>query len=456
MMSRRTLVHSVTMGCPAESIRTLLRKRRKNVCYLYFFAKTWYTAFTKMEKKSPARTGADSAQPGGVIVQLADEIIRQAVLNKASDIHIEPDRDRMRVRLRIDGLLREVGEHAISLLPSLVSRIKVLANLDISEHRQPQDGRFQIAVDDKELDLRISTFPTISGENLVMRILDKSQIVLGLEELGMNPADLEHFNKFIHRLYGLVLVTGPNGSGKTTTLYSALNIINAPERSIATLEDPVEYQLPLIRQTQVDTDTGMTFAQGLKSLLRQDPDVIMLGEIRDKDTAGIAVQSALTGHLVLSTLHTNDAVGALTRLIDMGVEPVLIAAASIGVIAQRLVRKICRSCREEYKPTKKILEEFQLPKDATLFRGRGCKVCKETGYDGRTGIFEILKISDPIRALLTSKAPFETIMTKAREQGMRTLREDGIEKALGSITTIEEVIRVTEASAIIGQDTEKV
>ncbi|MFH1171455.1 MAG: GspE/PulE family protein [bacterium] len=407
------------------------------------------------KKKNNDRDLLEESRVGGVIVQLVDTVIKQAALNKASDIHIEPDRDKMRVRLRVDGILQEIGSHSISLLPSLVSRIKILANLDISEHRLPQDGRFQMTVDNREFDLRVSTFPTISGENVVMRILDKSQIILGLEELGMNPSDLEKFNSFIHRLYGLVLVTGPNGSGKTTTLYSALNIINSPDKSIATLEDPIEYQLPLVRQTQVDLEAKLTFAEGLRSLLRQDPDVIMVGEIRDRDTAGISVQAALTGHLVLSTLHTNDAVGALTRLVDMGIEPVLLSAATIGVIAQRLVRKICPNCTEKYQVSPEIAKKMTLADTTTLYRGRGCGQCNDTGYRGRTGIYEVLSIDDEIRTLLVAKAPFEQILDAARKHGMQSLHDDGIEKALAGITTIEEVIRVTEARRLVEQDTEK-
>ncbi|MBI3957005.1 MAG: type II/IV secretion system protein [Candidatus Kerfeldbacteria bacterium] len=398
----------------------------------------------------------EEARVGGVIVQLVDTLVKQAMLNKASDIHIEPDQDKMRVRFRIDGILHEIGSHAISLLPSLVSRIKVLANLDISERRHPQDGRFQMMVGDTQVDFRISTFPTISGENVVMRLLDKGQIILGLEELGMNPRDLEKLNNFIHRLYGLVLVTGPNGSGKTTTLYSSINIINSIDKSIATLEDPVEYQLPLVRQTQVDPEARLSFAEGLRSLLRQDPDIIMVGEVRDRDTAGIAVQSALTGHLVLSTLHTNDAVGAVTRLIDMGIEPVLMAAATIGVIAQRLVRTICPNCIEQYTISAETATSMDIPKDATLYRGRGCGQCNDTGYKGRTGIFEVLTIDDTVRPLLIAKAPAERIINAARKQGMRSLREDGLEKALAGITTIEEVIRVTEARHPVEQDVERV
>jgi type IV pilus assembly protein PilB len=409
-----------------------------------------------MEKKNKDEEGQDDEpRAGGVIVQLVDTLIKQAVLNKASDIHIEPDRNVMRVRFRIDGILHEIGTHAISLLPSLVSRIKVLANLDISEHRLPQDGRFQTTVGEKELDLRVSTFPTISGENVVMRLLDKGQIILGLGELGMNPRDLEKLNNFIHRLYGLVLVTGPNGSGKTTTLYSSMNIINSPDKSIATLEDPIEYQLPIIRQTQVDQEAKFSFAEGLRSLLRQDPDIIMVGEIRDRDTAAIAVQAALTGHLVLSTLHTNDAVGALTRLIDMGIEPVLLSAATIGVIAQRLVRKLCPNCTEQYTTTPEAAKGWGIPEQSTLYRGRGCGQCNDTGYQGRTGIFEVLTVDDAMRALLVEKASFETILHTAQKQGMQTLREDGLEKALAGVTTIEEVIRVTEARQLVEQDVEK-
>ncbi len=394
-----------------------------------------------------ARTQKE-VESSGVIVQLLTRTIQFAVSRNASDIHIEPDQDMVRVRFRVDGILREVEKHPISLLESLASRVKVLAELDIAERRKPQEGRFHLSVGDKSYDVRVSVFPTIHGENIALRLLDKSTIILGLEQLGMRPDMLNVYNRMIHGPYGIIFVTGPNGSGKTTTLYSTLNIINSVEKNIVTLEDPVEYQLPLIRQTQVDPDAGVTFASGLRALLRQDPDVVLLGEIRDAETAEIAVRAALTGHLVFTTIHTNDSVGTLARLTDMGVEPVLISSSTLGVLAQRLVRLVCTSCREPYEPTPELRKQLNLPPNvqATFYRAAGCDRCDRAGYLGRTGIFELLKPDEELRDLITARSPYDVIAKAARQKGMKTLRDDGIAKALDGLTTVEEVLRVTSAN----------
>ncbi len=396
-----------------------------------------------MAKRSPGEV-----ESSGVIIQLLSRIVHLAVEHAASDVHIEPERDIVRIRFRIDGILREIEKHPISLLESVVSRVKVLAELDITERRRPQDGRFQMTVGEKAIDVRVSTFPTLFGENVSLRLLDKSSIVFGLEQLGMRPEMLATYQKMITSPYGIILVTGPNGSGKTTTLYSTLNIINSVEKNIVTLEDPVEYQLPLIRQTQIDPEAGLTFATGLRALLRQDPDVMLVGEIRDTETGEIAVRAALTGHLVLATLHTNDSVGTLARLTDMGIETVLIASSTIGVLAQRLVRVVCSTCREPYEATPELRVQMGVAvgQDVTLYRGRGCDQCGMTGYTGRTGIFELLVPDDALRRLITGRASYEEIAKAARGRGMETLRDDGIAKALQGITTLEEVYRVTSAN----------
>lgn len=382
----------------------------------------------------------------GIIVKLVTNLIRLAVLNNASDVHIEPDKDKIRVRFRIDGVLRDVEQHPISLHEPLVSRIKVLSNLNLAERRKPQDGRYQMETDDKQLDVRVSVFPTIYGENVTLRILNKTNILLGLPSLGFEPDTLQQYNQMIHQPYGIIFVTGPNGSGKTTTLYSTLNTINTSDKDIVTLEDPIEYQLPLIRQTQVDPDAGLSFATGLRSLLRQDPDIILLGEVRDIETASISVRAALTGHLVLTTLHTNDSVGAVVRLVDMGVERVLIASATIGVLAQRLVRVLCNTCAEEYEASSPLKLELGLPANEKILlkKGVGCEACGYTGFLGRTAIFELLNPDKKIRQMVTDGASYIDIHSYATKTlRMRTLREDGLLKARKGITSVEEVLRVT-------------
>ena len=380
------------------------------------------------------------------IVKLVNMIITQAIKEKASDIHVEPEEDMLRVRYRVDGILHESNSPPKNLANAIISRIKVLAHMDIAEKRKPQDGRIELKVEGKAIDLRVSAFPTIHGENVVLRILDKSSVLLGLRELGLEKEDLNNFEKLIKRPYGIILVTGPTGSGKTTTLYAALSTINSPDKNIITIEDPVEYQLSMIRQTQVNPKAGLTFASGLRSILRQDPNVIMVGEIRDKETADIAIQAALTGHLVFSTLHTNDAAGALTRLVDMGIEPFLIASSVIGVVAQRLVRVICDRCKEEYHVTPDMLKALGVKESekVKLYRGKGCRDCKESGYRSRKAIFELLAVNDKIRELVTQKASAVAVRQEAIKSGMSTLRANGLKKAEEGMTTVEEVLRATQ------------
>jgi type IV pilus assembly protein PilB len=381
------------------------------------------------------------------IIKLVNLIIMQAIQERASDIHVEPEEASLKVRFRIDGVLHETLTVPKHLQAAVLSRIKIMSELDIATKRVPQDGRFRIIVDNGTIDMRISTLPTMHGENIVMRLLDSSSIMIGLEQLGFNEKNLDQFKSLIVRPHGIILVTGPTGSGKTTTLYSALNTINKPDVNIITVEDPVEYQLKMIRQSQINPKAGLTFALGLRSILRQDPDIIMVGEIRDLETAEIAVQAALTGHLVLSTLHTNDAPSSLTRLVDMGVEPFLISSSVIGVVAQRLVRKICTSCKEAFTPSDEVFKELGIPRpegDIKFFRGKGCKTCKNTGYKGRIGIYEMLIPNEQIREMILQKVSTGQIKKVSQEMGMKTLREDGLEKVLSGVTSIDEVIRVTQ------------
>lgn len=379
------------------------------------------------------------------VVKLVNLLIHEAVKSKASDIHIEPDQDILRVRYRVDGILYESYKLPKHLSGLVISRIKILGGLDIAERRKPQDGRFRLNIENREIDIRLSSFPTIYGENLVLRILDKTSVLLNLTDLGFGTQDFNKFNSLIHSPYGIILVTGPTGSGKTTTLYAALSEIDSLEINILTIEDPIEYQIPLIRQTQINPKAGLTFASGLRSILRQDPDVIMVGEIRDSETADIATQAALTGHLVFSTLHTNDSAGALNRLIDMGMEPFLISSSVIGIIAQRLARLICPKCRVDYVPSEQTLKDLKIEAHSgtKFYRGKGCDNCKGTGYTGRKGIFEVLVINEEIRKLIVSKASSSVIKQAAIKSGMTTLLEDGLNKAKNGVTTLEEVIRLT-------------
>jgi type IV pilus assembly protein PilB len=379
------------------------------------------------------------------VVKYVNSLIIQAVNTLASDIHLQPKQDIADLRFRIDGSLYSIDPPPKTMLAAITTRIKILANLDIAEHRLPQDGRFKVKVGSSEIDLRISCFPTIYGESITMRILDTSSPLLGLEHLGFMPEDLQKYKDLIHHSHGLILVTGPTGSGKTTTLYASLNEIKSTEKNIITLEDPVEYRLSFIQQSQVNPAIGFDFARGLRSILRQDPDIIMVGEIRDKETAEIAIHAALTGHLVFATLHTNDSAGATVRLINMGVEPFLITSSLLGVLAQRLIRCICGGCRQEHRVEKKVLKKLSLNEDITkFFKGRGCPKCLNSGYKGRTGIFELLLANENIRNLILSRASSEVIKRQAKENGMNTLQENGIEKIKTAITTPEEVLQVTQ------------
>jgi general secretion pathway protein E len=378
------------------------------------------------------------------IIRLVNVVLTQALRRQASDIHIEPYEKDIKVRFRIDGILYEIFSLPKRFQAHIVSRLKVMANLDIAEKRLPQDGRIKIKVANKTVDIRISVIPMAFGERIVLRLLDKSISILGLAEMGMAPKRLEIFEKLINKNTGILLVTGPTGSGKTTTLYAALNRINSMEKNIITIEDPVEYELKGVGQIQVNPKTELTFARGLRSVLRHDPDIIMVGEIRDLETVEIAIQASLTGHLVFSTLHTNDATGALTRLVDMGVEPFLIASSLLAVLAQRLVRRICPDCKEPFHPEEATLEELGLPKDQVFYHGKGCDACMQSGYRGRTGIFELLVMDNDVRHLLTSGADSVKMKDMAVRNGMATLFEDGLLKVKTGLTTLNEVLRVTQ------------
>ncbi len=380
------------------------------------------------------------------VVRLVNLIIGQSIGDGSSDIHIEPHRRSVQVRYRIDGLLHDVMTPPKALQAAIVSRIKIMANLDIAERRLPQDGRIHVVIENKEYDLRVSTLPTVFGEKVVMRILDQSSTRLGLHKLGFTPSMLEVWEAMSSKPYGMILVSGPTGSGKTTTLYSTLHKINTTDKNIMTVEDPVEYQLPRVNQVQVNPKAGLTFANGLRSFLRQDPDIIMVGEIRDKETAEIAIQASLTGHLVLSTIHTNDAPSATTRLVDMGVEPFLISSSVIGVLAQRLARTICAHCKEAYTPPVEALHRLGLKpeqgEEIVFYRGKGCDRCKGSGYKGRLGIFELMPMSEPIRDLVLKGGSAAQVRDQAIAEGMKTMADDGILKVLEGVTTIDELLRV--------------
>ena len=383
-------------------------------------------------------------------VQLVNQVINNAIKAGASDIHIEALEKYMRVRFRIDGVLQEILQNNIKLFPSIVSRVKVLGGMDIAEKRIPQDGRATVRYEDRILDLRIATMPTVFGEKIVLRLLERSTGVVKLKDLHFSERQFERFNKAIHMPYGFVLVTGPTGSGKSTTLYAVLDEISRLETNTITLEDPVERRMPGINQVQMNNRAGMTFAAALRSVLRSDPDIVMVGEIRDSETAKIAIEAALTGHMVLSTLHTNDAPGAVTRLDEMGVEPFLTASSLVGVLAQRLVRKLCPKCKEEYKISReellKILPDLdtnEYPQEEfTLYRPKGCITCNNTGYKGREAVFEFLTVTEEMKRLILDRATVADVKKLAMEQGMYTLKQEGVYKAMHGRTSLEEVMRV--------------
>ncbi|MGB9822896.1 type IV-A pilus assembly ATPase PilB [Thermodesulfovibrio sp.] len=381
------------------------------------------------------------------LVRVVNQIMLNALSKRASDIHIEPFEDSVYVRYRIDGVLHDVLTLPAQLKGNLTSRIKILSNLDISEKRLPQDGRMKMKVGKKEVDFRVSTLPSMFGEKIVLRILEKGSLQLDLTRLGFEEESLEFFLEALSKPYGMILVTGPTGSGKTTTLYSALMKLNRPEVNIMTVEDPVEYTLPRITQVQVQEEIGKTFAQVLRSFLRQDPDIIMVGEIRDFETAEIAIKAALTGHLVLSTLHTNDAPSTITRLVNMGIEPFLISSSVILIVAQRLIRKLCENCKREQKYSKDSLIKFGFPEDRLdglkIYEAKGCHECNQTGYRGRIAVYEVMPIKEEIRELILTGASASEIKKEAIKLGMLTLRQSGIRKVMAGITSIEEVLRVT-------------
>jgi type IV pilus assembly protein PilB len=394
----------------------------------------------------------DEIQQGNVvvdeapIVKLANLIINQAISDRASDIHIEPQEKDVRVRYRIDGVLHEVMTPPKRVQAGLISRVKIMSDLNIAETRVPQDGRIGLSVQGRAVDLRVATLPTVYGEKIVMRILEKESIMIDLKDMGFLPESLERFQGTFKKPYGAILITGPTGSGKTTSLYAALNVLNSVEKKIITVEDPVEYKLPGVVQVQINSRVGLTFAAALRSILRNDPDIVMIGEIRDRETALIAVESALTGHLVLATLHTNDAPQALTRLTEMGIEPFLSASAVDCVVAQRLARKLCPACKEGYEPDKEALAAANFPapegEKLTFYKPVGCPKCKGSGYKGRTGIYEVMLVSETIEKLAVERASSDEIARQAVVEGMSSLRDDGFEKVRLGITSLEEVLRV--------------
>lgn len=380
------------------------------------------------------------------VIKLINSVIMQAIQSRASDIHIEPDKNILRVRFRVDGVLHEIMTPPKRLHAAMISRVKVMADMDIAEKRLPQDGRFHVKFWEKEISFRVSTITTIHGEKVVLRILDKSTFSFGLEQLGFSQGNLDLFEKLVRKPYGIVLVTGPTGSGKTTTLYAALDKINTLDKNIITIEDPVEYELKSINQVPINPKVGLNFAEVLRTVLRQDPNIIMIGEIRDVETAEIAIRAALTGHLVFSTLHTNDAPGAVTRLIDMGIEPFLISSAILGVLAQRLVRRLCEKCREEYTPTKETVEAlgFEADKEYKFYKPKGCKNCQGTGYRGRQGIYELFIPDHYVRDLIIRRPSTDMLRQAGIHAGMKSLMEDGMRQVTEGSTSIEEVMRVTE------------
>lgn len=402
---------------------------------------------------SPFSGGEEEPQAEGSVSQTVDGILERAVHRRATDIHLEPEENLVRVRFRIDGILHEDSTYPKALQSALTTRVKIMSVMSITENRLPQDGRAQWIYGNRKVDLRVSTFPTVWGETIAIRILDRDTLVLGLERLGLPAEQLTLLKQMSAKPHGIILVTGPTGSGKTTTLYSILGQLNTRQKNILTIEDPVEYELPMIRQSQINLKAGLTFATGLRAILRQDPDVIFVGEIRDAETAEIAIRSALTGHLVFSTLHTNDAIGAIPRMRDMGVEPYLVASSLIGVIAQRLVRVICAACKKSV-PASPVLMQFLRARGMTVeteecqamaFLGRGCSRCHGTGFSGRIAIFEILAVNEQVRQLISERADESVLVACARKNGMRPMFDDGLDKVLQGVTTLEEVLQTTQA-----------
>ena len=381
------------------------------------------------------------------IVKFVNLLITQAIQDRASDIHIEPTERDLRVRFRIDGVLHEIMRSPKNIQSGVISRLKIMSDINIAERRIPQDGRLSVTVNQKKIDLRVATLPTVWGEKVVMRVLDNSTAMLKLSDLGFRDENYERYAVSFTKPYGMILVTGPTGSGKSTTLYATLNIVSKPEINVITVEDPVEYRIPGINQVQTNTKAGLSFASALRSILRSDPDVVLIGEVRDHETAQIAIEAALTGHLVLSTLHTNDAPSAITRLVEMGIEPFLVGSALDCILAQRLARRLCSKCREAYTPEAETLRQARFPwiegePPPTLYRAVGCSACAKTGYKGRLALHEVMPVTEDIERLAVERASAAVIGQVAREQGMTTLRDDGMAKVLGGVTTLEEILRV--------------
>lgn len=405
-------------------------------------------SFQVVDENKDEDTNLDDAAEDASIIRFVNQVLRDAIELRASDIHLEPFEDELRIRYRIDGVLQEVPVPAQikRFQPAIVSRVKILSHLNIAEKRLPQDGRIKIRLDDSEVDIRVSVIPMLHGEAVVMRLLRQNATLRGMSELGLDPRELKSFRRVLALPHGIILVTGPTGSGKTSTLYTALNEINDAVRKIITIEDPIEYQLRGINQIQVSEKSGLTFARGLRAILRHDPDVLLIGEIRDQETAQIAVQASLTGHLVFSTLHTNDAPGALTRLVDMGVEPYLVASSLEAVLAQRLVRILCPRCKQEdpSPATRALKAQLGFPADTTIFRAVGCRECRQTGYHGRRAIFEWMDSNNEIRQMILKNCSSDQLREVARRSGMRALAEDGWRLVRTGVTTPEEVLRVTK------------
>ena len=421
-------------GAGSQSLETIIEEADKDIYEISSDSEADLDHLIDMASEAP-------------IIRLVNRLIFNAVEQNASDIHFEPFENEFKVRYRIDGVLNEAESPPHRLQAAIISRVKIMSKLDIAERRMPQDGRIKLKIGDKEIDFRVSTIPTLFGESLVMRILDRETLILDLEKLGFPEDVLEQYINLISQPYGMILVTGPTGSGKTSTLYTTLAKINSPENKIITLEDPVEYQLRGVNQIQVNPKIGLNFADGLRSIVRQDPDIILVGEIRDRDTAEIAIQSALTGHLLFSTLHTNDAAGAVTRLLDMGIENFLLSSTLLGILAQRLVRTICPYCKKEIKPADKLLKSMNLSvkelAEISFFEGSGCEECRYTGFKGRMAIFEFLQADEDIRKEIIANSDAEKIKKTAVNKGAVTLRADGWRKVKQGITTISEVLRVT-------------
>ncbi|WP_425060704.1 Type II secretion system protein E [Sporomusa carbonis] len=438
-------------GCEIEPVIAAEREIMRAINQSYGVIDLVEKAVNKLKPEDSANISEVQTADDAPVISIVNSIISQAIKERASDIHIEPQDKSLRVRFRVDGVLREVVTFPRHTHAAIVSRVKIMSEMDIAEKRLPQDGRIKVQEFGRDIDLRVSTLPTITGEKVVMRILDQKAVILDIKGLGFDADNLTRYRKLYSQSYGMILVTGPTGSGKTTTLYSTLAEISTPHKNVITVEDPVEYRLDGINQVQVNQKAGLTFASGLRSILRQDPNVVMVGEIRDTETADIAIRAALTGHLVFSTLHTNDAPGAITRLIDMGIEPFLVASSVLGIVAQRLVRVICPDCKQQYVPEADSPERQFLgigpEADIRLYRGAGCSRCSYTGYRGRMAIHEVMSVSSAVREAINQRVSSDVLGSIAAGEGMQTMRQDGIAKALGGQTTVAEVMRVAYSGA---------